>query len=194
MIELQDGTRGFVDDITIRYTKVFTLENTFIVIPNSSVRDQQIVNYSAEDERTRLGLSLLVTYESDVDAARELFERAARGCEDVVEGGPDIRIGTTRYPAKPTAYIDEYADDGVLVTLRYWAVRPYKLLTVRSQVLTAIQTLMEESDADIEIAYPHRHLVFDDETADAVGGARTGRRRHRPSGPSTGEPSREEER
>ena len=65
MVELENGTRGFVDDITIRYTKVLTLDNTFIVMPNTTVREQQIVNYSAEDERTRLELPLLVTYESD---------------------------------------------------------------------------------------------------------------------------------
>ena len=163
MIELEDGTRGFVDDMTLRYTKVFTLDNTFLVIPNSRIREQQVVNYSAEDERVRLSLGLLVTYEGDLDAARELLERAARDCEEVVEGGPDIRIGVARYPASPTAYVDEYADSGVLITLRYWAKRPYKLLTVRSKVQRRLWTLLEESDAEIEIAYPHQQLVFDAE-------------------------------
>ncbi|MFB6156960.1 MAG: mechanosensitive ion channel family protein, partial [Haloferacaceae archaeon] len=140
--------------------------------PNSGIRDQQVVNYSAEDERTRLSLPLLVTYESDIEAARDLFERAARSCEAVIDGGPDVRIGAARYPAKPTAYIDEYADSGVLITLRYWASQPYKLLTVRSQVQTAIGDLLAESDADVEIAYPHRELVFDD--GDLTGGEPTG--------------------
>jgi len=39
MIELADrNQRGFVDDITLRYTKVFTLDNTFLVIPNGTIR------------------------------------------------------------------------------------------------------------------------------------------------------------
>jgi small-conductance mechanosensitive channel len=167
MIELQNGTRGFVDDITLRYTKVFTLDNTFTVIPNASIREQQIVNYSAEDKRIRLSLPILVTYESDVEAARTLFERAARSCESVIDGGPDIRIGAARYPAKPTAYIDEHADSGIRVRLRYWAVEPYRLLTVRSEVQTAIRELLAESDADVEIAYPHRELIFGDDPTDA---------------------------
>ncbi|MFB6302046.1 MAG: mechanosensitive ion channel family protein [Haloferacaceae archaeon] len=163
MIELQNGTRGFVDDITLRYTKVFTIDNTFTVIPNSSIREQQIVNYSAEDKRIRLSLPLLVTYDSDIPAARDLFERAARGCESVIDGGPDIRIGPARYPAKPTAYIDEHADSGVRLRLRYWAINPYKLLTVRSEVQTAVREHLAETDADIEIAYPHRQLIFDED-------------------------------
>jgi small-conductance mechanosensitive channel len=162
MIELDEGTSGFVDDITIRYTKVMTLDNTFLVLPNSTMRERDVTNYSAEDERTRLSLPLLVTYESDIPAARDLLERAAVSTDGVIEGGPDIRIGSARYPAKPTCYIDEYADHGVLLTLRYWAERPYKLLTTRSQVQTRLWELLEESDADVDIAYPHQHLMFDE--------------------------------
>jgi len=43
------------------------------------------------DERTRLSLSLLVTYEGTVERARELVERSARNVEDVITDGPDIR-------------------------------------------------------------------------------------------------------
>ena len=168
MIELGDGTqngvgtRGFVDDITLRYTKVFTLDNTFAVVPNSVIRENMVKNYSAEDERTRLTLDLAVTYESDVERARALVERAAADCEDVIEGGPDIRIGTARYPAKPTCYIDTFGDHGVHLKLRYWARRPYKLLTLRSRVQTEVWRLLEEEDVDVTIPYPHQHLVFDE--------------------------------
>jgi small-conductance mechanosensitive channel len=163
MIELQDGTRGFVDDITIRYTKVLSLDNTFLVIPNSTIRDQQVTNYSAEDQRTRLRLSVLVTYEGDLDAARRLLERAARECEEVIEGGPDIRIGAARYPASPTAYLDTFGDSGVLITLRYWAIQPYKLLTVRSKVQSRFWALLAEEAPDVEVAYPHQQLLVDDD-------------------------------
>ncbi|WP_435143530.1 mechanosensitive ion channel family protein [Halobaculum sp. P14] len=167
MVELADGTRGFVDDITLRYTKVFTLDNTFAVIPNSVIRDNKVTNYSAEDQRTRLSLTLVVTYESDIQQARRLMERAAASCEGVIEGGPDIRIGAARYPAKPTAYIDNYGDHGVELTLRYWTESPYKLLTTRSKVQTAIWDLLETEDPAVTIAYPHSHLVFDETSGTA---------------------------
>ncbi|WP_435333215.1 mechanosensitive ion channel family protein [Haloarchaeobius sp. TZWWS8] len=161
MIELADrGTRGFVEDITIRYTKIFTLDNTFLVIPNSSIRNRDVINYSAEDERTRLSLPLVVTYEGDLDEAREIMQDAAKEVEEVIPGGPDIRIGSARYPAAPTAYIDTYADHGVKLTLRYWAKQPYKLLTVRSKVQEQVWTRLDE--ADVAIAYPHSHIIFDE--------------------------------
>jgi len=174
MVELEDGTRGFVDDITIRYTKIFTLDNTFIVQPNDVIRDQRVTNFSAEDERARLSLEVLVTYESDIAAARDLVEEAAAGAEGIIRGGPDIRIGSARYPAAPTCYIDEFGDNGVLLTLRYWVERPYKLMTARSKVQTEIWNLLEERDVDVEMAYPHQHLVFDDTSGEAKVAVREG--------------------
>jgi len=161
MIELSDtDTRGFVEDITLRYTKIFTLDNTFIVIPNGTIRDRDVVNYSAEDPRTRLRLDILVTYEGDLEEARELIERAARNVDVVIEGGPDIRVGAARYPAAPTCYIDSFADHGVNLALRYWIKEPYKLLAARSKVQSNVWAALE--DADVEIAYPHSHLHFDE--------------------------------
>jgi small-conductance mechanosensitive channel len=85
----------------------------------------------------------------------------------VIEGGPDIRIGSARYPAKPTAYIDQYADHGIRLTLRYWAKKPYKLGTVRSRVLTNLGPLLDAHGEGVEMAYPHQHHVFDETSGTA---------------------------
>ncbi len=161
MVELTgENKRGFVEDITLRYTKIFTLDNTFLVVPNGEIRDRDVYNYSAEDPRTRQTLDVLVTYESDIDEARELIERSARDIEEVIEGGPRIRIGASRYPAYPDCLIANFGDNGVLLRLRFWVKEPYKLQTVRSKVQTSIWERFE--DADVEMAYPHSHLHFDD--------------------------------
>jgi len=96
-----EGQRGFVEDITLRYTKIFTLDNTFLVIPNGNIRERDVYNYSAEDARTRQTLDVLITYESDASEAQQLIERAGRETDDVIEGGPRIRVGAARYPAQP---------------------------------------------------------------------------------------------
>jgi len=162
MIALEDGTRGFVDDITIRYTRIFTLDNTFLVIPNGNIRERDVTNYSAEDERTRLSLDVLVTYESEIPTARQLMERAARDTDGVIEGGPDIRVGSARYPANPGCFIADYGDNGVLLRLRYWVKTPYKIAAIESAVRTEIRGAFASSAARVEMAYPHQHLVFDD--------------------------------
>ncbi|MFW6018254.1 MAG: mechanosensitive ion channel family protein [Halapricum sp.] len=161
MIEIVDtGQRGFVEDITLRYTKVFTLDNTFVVVPNGSMRDRDVINYSAEDTRTRQSLDIVVTYEGDLTQARRLIENAAKTVDGVLKGGPSIRIGSARYPASPTCYITEYGDHGVNLTLRYWIEEPYRLAAVRSEIQTEVWDRLET--ADVEIAYPHSHVVFDE--------------------------------
>ena len=161
MIELEDtDTKGFVEDITLIYTKIFTLDNTFIVLPNGTMRERDVINYSAEDTRIRMTLDVGVTYESEISVAREQMEAAARSVDAVIKGGPDIRVGSARYPAAPTCYIREFGDSEVLLRLRYWASEPYKQTTVRSNVLTAVWSRFDEHD--IEIPYPHSHMVFDD--------------------------------
>ncbi|MFB6250733.1 MAG: mechanosensitive ion channel family protein [Halobellus sp.] len=161
LIELEDGRRAFVDEITINYTKLLTLDNTSLVIPNSSIRDRLVTNYSAEDERVRLRIDVIVTYESDTERARQIMRRAAAAEDEVVEGGPDIRIGGARYPARPTVHRADFGDDGVLLRLRYWAKKPYRIATIESQIRDRIWDAVADAD-DVEFAYPHRHLVFDD--------------------------------
>ncbi|MFC6835409.1 mechanosensitive ion channel family protein [Halomarina ordinaria] len=161
MVEIVDqDVHGFVEDVTLRYTKIFTLDNTFVTIPNGSIRDRDVVNYSAEDPRTRLRLDVTVSYEDDVEAARRLLENAARDVDVVIDGGPDIRIGSARYPAAPTCYVNDFADHGVLLTLRFWVKEPYKLLTARSKILERVWD--RQDDVDMTFPYPHSHLVFDE--------------------------------
>lgn len=161
MIELEDTqTAGFVEDITLLYTKIFTLDNTFLVMPNGAMRERDVVNFSAEDTRIRMTLDVGVTYESDIGVARDQLEAAAREVDGVIRGGPDIRIGSARYPAAPTCYMSEFGESEVLLRLRYWAKEPYKQTTVRSHVMTNVWRRFDEKD--IEIPYPHSHMVFDD--------------------------------
>ena len=161
MVELADTeTRGFVEDITLLYTKIFTLNNTFMMLPNGAMRDRDVINCSAEDARVRLTLEVGVTYESDIETAREQMEAVAREVDTVIKGGPKIRVGSARYPASPTCYIRQFGDSEVLLRLRYWAEQPYRQVAVRSAVMTNVWRRFEEHD--IEIPYPHSHLVFDD--------------------------------
>lgn len=161
MIQLDEaGKRGFVEDITLRYTKIFTLDNTFLVIPNGTIRERDVYNFSAEDPRTRISTEVLVTYESDVPLAQTLLEGATGTVQGVIEGGPSIRVGSARYPASPTCQIEEFADNGVLLSLRFWVREPYRIPAVRSVVQENIWEAIAEED--VEFAYPHSHLFVDE--------------------------------
>jgi len=92
MVEIVDtGQTGFVQEVTIRYTKISTLDNTFLVIPNSEMRKRDVDNYSAEDIRTRQTIDVSVTYESDIETAREVLRGAARDTPEVISTQGTVR-------------------------------------------------------------------------------------------------------
>ncbi|WP_336343962.1 mechanosensitive ion channel family protein [Halalkalicoccus ordinarius] len=169
MIEIVDATdtglRGFIEDITLRYTKVLSEDNTLLVVPNATIRERDVINYSAEDERTRRSLDMTVSYEGDLAEARRIMVRSARAVDGVISGGPTIRIGSARYPARPTCNIVRYADHGILLRLRYWLRTPYYDAPIRSEIQRRIWE--ELADADVEIPYPHMHHVFDETSGEA---------------------------
>ncbi|MHC3437295.1 mechanosensitive ion channel family protein [Natrialbaceae archaeon A-gly3] len=166
MIELVDQEeRGYVEDITLGYTKVSTLDNTFLVIPNETMRERDIRNLSAGDERIRATISVDVKYESDLAKARSLLEEAARSVDGVITDGPPILVGRSRFPAEPKALVDEFADHGIRIVLKFWVEEPYLPAAVRSAVQRTAWSAFE--DVDVEIAYPHTHLVFDETSGHA---------------------------
>jgi len=167
MIELVDTDQmGYVKEITLRYTKVHTLENTTLVIPNDSIHSRDVINYSEDDERSWLSIELVVTYESDLEAAVDCFERAGRSIDEIVDGGPSIRMGGKRYPAAPTAFVTEFGDHGATIKLRFWVFEPYHPTRVRSKVFRNIWD--ELSETDVSLAYPRTHHVFDETSGKAT--------------------------
>lgn len=167
MIELVDTDQlGYIKEITLRYTKVHTLENTTLVIPNDSIHSRDVINHSEDDERSWLSVELVVTYESDLDAAIDRLERAGRNISEVVDGGPSIRMGGNRYPAAPTAFLTEFGDHGAKIELRFWVFEPYYPTRVRSKIYRHIWD--ELSETDISLAYPRTHHVFDETSGQAA--------------------------
>lgn len=161
MVEIVDtGKTGFVDEVTIRYTKIFTIDNTFLVVPNSEIRKRDVINYSAEDIRTRQTLEVSVTYESDVARAREILAEAAQETPEVIGTQGTARIGKGEYPLEPSVYIAEFGDHGVGLIMRYWVREPYQLQKVASKVNEKVWDKFNHEG--IRIPYPHRHHIFDD--------------------------------
>jgi len=74
MIQLADGTRGVVRDIGLRSTRLVTLDAIEIIIPNKEMATTRVVNISQGPvELERVGLSVQVAYDSDLEHVREVL-------------------------------------------------------------------------------------------------------------------------
>lgn len=101
------GASGVVEEIGIFTTIIKTPDNKEIIIPNSKVTGDNIVNYSAKDTR-RVDIVAGVSYSDDLDKVRTVLEQVLSEDERILKD-----------PA-PMIAVMELADSSVNLTVRSW--------------------------------------------------------------------------
>ncbi|MDW7690643.1 mechanosensitive ion channel family protein [Flammeovirgaceae bacterium SG7u.111] len=147
---------GQVEDITLRHTVINGLENRRIIIPNSSISSDTIVNSSITDEKICRFVEMDISYDSDVDKAMKIMEEEAlahpscldnRSEEDKKEGAPQVIIRLT-----------QFMDSAVRLRAYVWAKDTPSAFIMNCDLNYSIK---KRFDAEgIEIPFPHRTLVF----------------------------------
>ncbi len=153
------GVKGDVSEISLThiYLKevggtIATEENSgrTIMIPNSKLFEQDIVNYTMNNEFILDQVIITITYESDLDKAIKICKNAAdKATEGFIK---DV-------PKKP--YIRTFfqgAGSGIEVKIRYH-VKAVDRIKVTSDVTQEIFRQIKK-DKDIEFAYPHTEVVL----------------------------------
>ena len=101
------GAEGFVRDISLFYTSVTTIDNKRITVPNGSLMNANVTNFSSEDLR-RVDLDFKITNDCDQNLARGVLLKAAEGTKGVLSD-----------PA-PFARLSAVDDDTFIFTVRAW--------------------------------------------------------------------------
>ncbi len=131
---------GVVVEITLFYTHLLTVDNKRVVIPNGSLSNNTIVNYSRMHTR-RLDLKIGVTYESDLRQAKSLVEQVVRDyAHTLQEEGVQVLVTALE-------------DSSVTVEARIWVANE-NYWTAKFDLLEAIKLAIDASPA-VNMAYPH---------------------------------------
>ncbi|MEA3327689.1 MAG: mechanosensitive ion channel family protein [Chloroflexota bacterium] len=114
-IEIQGvGTWGDVTEIGLRTTRIRTRDNRMVIVPNSIISNNQVVNYSYPDPRYRIQTHVYIPFEEDVDKIRELLKQAVRNVDGVLADKPvdALFIDMTEGPIKFRMrwWIESYVD------------------------------------------------------------------------------------
>lgn len=147
-IETQ-GEEGSVKDIRIRATDIRTYDGRLVIIPNSQLYNDVVVNNTAYDER-RFDVIVGVSYDDDVQTAKELAEETLDEIE-AIEDNPE-----------PKVLVEELGGSSVNLKLRGWT-KPSKanMVSVTSDVT---QKIKEKYDNEgIDIPYPIRTVHLNNE-------------------------------
>lgn len=137
-IEAQ-GEQGVVKDIQIFTTKINTIDNKEVIIPNGILSNGNITNYSSEEKR-RVDLTFGVSYDADIKQTKEVLL-------SVLKDTPF----TINEPA-PAVIVGELADSSVNFITRTW-VNSADYWNAYFHITENVKIALD--NAGIEIPYPH---------------------------------------
>lgn len=145
-----DGARGTVETINTRSTRIRRVDGVHMLIPNSKLLENTVVNWTLIDNLTRTSVRVGVSYGSNCKLTARLIEQATRQQEDILT------------EPKPVVIFDDFGDNALMFETFFWvnATKERDLRVIRSQVRFTIDELFAEHD--IVIAFPQRDVHLDD--------------------------------
>lgn len=138
IVEDTNKNEGTVKEIQIFYTKLNTIDNKTIVIPNGMLTNSSLTNMTMQPER-RLNIKTGITYEADLKKAKEVIEK-------ILTDDPCVMK-----EREVAVFVDDLADYAVIIGARGW-VKNEEFWPTQWRILEQIKLRLDEEE--IEIAYP----------------------------------------
>lgn len=139
------GIAGSVESVQIFATTLVTVDNKFVVVPNSAILGGNIINYSRKATR-RIDLTIGVSYNANLQQTKALLERVVKENALVLKS-PEVQVA-----------VAELADSSVNFVVRPW-VKSDDYWPVRFQLMEAIKDGLDEEG--IEIPFPQMDVHVD---------------------------------
>ena len=139
-----NGIEGDVQEISIRSTKILTMNNTSIIVPNTQFVENNVINFSHGDPTFRLHIHVGVSYSSNLD-------NVLQALNEVAEGHPKV----LKIP-KHQVHLTQFGDSSWDMELRVWIPEVKDRLNIRNELNQEIVRKFKKMD--IEIPFPQRDL------------------------------------
>ena len=135
IIVTQEGIEGTVKEIQIFYTKLATVDNQTVVVPNSILTNNSLTNVTARPER-KLDLKVGISYDADLKKAKSLIEDMLLHDESIIQD-EEIRV-----------FVDSLGDSAVMIGLRAW-VKTEEYWATRWRLMEEIKLTFDAEGIDI---------------------------------------------
>lgn len=149
-VSIADQT-GRIFKINWRAVYLKTLDNRTVIVPNSMVSRQEIINYSYPDPLLRRSVRISAGYQLPPDFVRDSLLEAARDVDKVLKTPP------------PDVDLVEFGDHAIIYELRFWIDRYVDHLEAEDAVSTKVWYTFRRKG--IEIPFPIRTVYMKEATA-----------------------------
>lgn len=137
------GQEGTVSSITIFYTKLLTIDNRLILIPNGTLSNSSITNVTHMEKR-RIDLLIGVSYEANLEKTKQVLLDVVKSEDKILPGEPvDV-------------YVSELADSSVQMGVRAW-VKTEDYWPIRWKMTEDIKNALDANG--ISIPYPQMDVT-----------------------------------
>ena len=149
------GISGYVEDISIRHTIIRTFQNNRLIIPNSIMNKETIENSNISDTRSSNFLDISISYDSNLDLAKEIIQKAILTNPNVI----DQRTEEQKKENVPqvVVFVRNFGENGIDLRASVWTKNIDENFLTCSNIREEI--LKEFKKNNIEIPYPHTHLI-----------------------------------
>jgi len=145
------NTFGWITSLNARYVSVTARDGREYLIPNEDLITQRVENWSFNDPYIRIDIQFGVSYNADPHMVKKV------AVEATLDHPRTIRA-TGEY--QTVCHVIAFGESSIDFTLRFWISDPANGITnIRGDVFLAIWDAFKEHN--IEIPYPHRHLLLD---------------------------------
>ncbi len=145
IIQLEDGTLGTVEKITLRSTKIRTFDNELMTLPNGKLADSKITNWYMPNRKVRININFGVEYGSDPGKVKKVIMGIIKKEKKALDD-----------PA-PYVLFTEMADFSLNFVARFWIEDISDKLDTKDRVTTAIYKALNKNK--IGIPFP-THTVY----------------------------------
>jgi small conductance mechanosensitive channel len=155
-ITLQGDMRGMVEDINLRHTVLRNFENQRIIIPNSVMSNEILINSNYTDEKICRFIEFGISYQSDIDLAKKIMAEEVqnhpeymdvRKPEDFEKGVPPV-----------TVRVLSLGDSSVLLRAWAWAKDAQTAFILSCDLTESIKKRFDKEG--IVIPFPQRTISY----------------------------------
>ncbi len=149
-IEIEGGLAGYVEDVGWRSTRIRTLPNTYVVVPNAKLADSVIVNNSKPVLEMAAVVQCGVAYESDLDKVERVTIEVAKQIQETVPGAVKTFEPFIRYHT--------FGDSNINFSVILRVKEPVAKYLVMHEFIKALKKRYDEEG--IEISWPVRKVYY----------------------------------
>lgn len=155
MIKVGTLEYGVVEDITLRHTVINNFENKRIIIPNSVISSENIVNDSIKESKVCRWVEIGISYDSDVDLATKILQEEALKHPLCI----DNRTDEEKKNNEPQVMVRliSFGDFSVNLRAYVWSDDAFNAPKMHSDINRAIKKRFD--DEGVEIPFPYRTIV-----------------------------------